>query len=330
MSKKIKTGPGDVLPGPYPQTFDLRQYNIDSTVKLHLSKVFSSAEDEGRLPPANLVVSGDANVEVLYLSSSAIGIEYAVVEGLSNLRELHVCPGADPSGSEELTWLICSSLPRLEKITVAGGLRWLQVEHMAALRTIDARKARRLDHFSIQDAPSLAKVNIAGCKKLRAIAGLSIDIRDRLAIDSQIAKNQATSRHDGRLYREMTFTDVDTVLTLINRSAKIATRNGLLDHDFCYGQEDNSNFQSYSFALLRPLEHVYTGGSGEIYAYEFLAHDFFEGKIGIWNSMGNSTQEYCLKEALSTMDDLGLQVPGIRRPTYSQTLDYLRSLLVDP
>ena len=83
------------------------------------------------------------------------------------------------------------------------------------------------------------------------------------------------------------------------------------DAGFCYGRENDPDFRSFSFNLLQPLEHVYTGGTGETYAYDFLCHDYSRHGYGVSSSKGYSNQEDCLDSALHHMIDIGLDLPSI-------------------
>jgi hypothetical protein len=294
---------------------DLKGQNIKTKVFLHMQDAFKQAAAEGRPPQPNICVANDGVLEVLHFPSDAVGVEYAVIENLPNLREVHIGP-AKPGALSlvNLRWLILQNLPKLESITVDGGLRWLDIHSVPALSAIDVRKAKSLDHFCVTDSPSLANLQIEGCAKLRNIVGISESDETRLFVRQQITSNQAASRFDGTMYPDMTFTDVDHVMTVINQGAKLATVAGKLDPDFCYGQELNPDFNRFSFRLLRPLEHVYTGGTGEIYPYEAIGYDYSKKLgFGVVSSRGCSSQEDCLDHALNTMVDFGIEIPGVKK-----------------
>lgn len=324
-----------MLVGKYPKILDLRKYAFKTKNFGHSSDEFKKAAEEGRPPQPNICISGNDSVETIYFPLDQAGYDYAVVANLPNLKELHVCRKDESRHRRgELLWLICQNLPELKTITIEGDVRWLQLEDMPCLENIDVGKCKNLDYFSIKNAPALKKVNVKNCKKLRAIADLPTEIQSSLGITKQIQKTQEKSKNNGKIYKNMTFTDVDTVLANINYGAKLATRNRLFPKDhktdpgFCYGRENDPEFKSFSFNLLRPLESVYTGGTGETYAYEFLRHDYHNGQYGIGLSISNSTQEDCLDYALSWIADLGLAIPGRRwRVPSKQVLDFLNQLI---
>ncbi len=146
------------LIGDYPRILDLRELEFDIEILSHLDQEFESAEKEGRLVQANVRVSENRNVEVIYFPYDCVGIDYAVIENLPNLTELIVC-SKDSSRqrlvrlSEELKWLICRNLPKLKKITIGGGIKWLQIEKAVALETIDVGECKALSYFGSMTFP---------------------------------------------------------------------------------------------------------------------------------------------------------------------------------
>jgi|GEM_PF-1844236 len=325
----INLGKNEVLKGPYPKNMDVRDMAIKTEVFLHMPDVFKSAAVKGRPPKPNIYIANDKALEVLHFPSDAIGIAYAVIENLPNLREIHVGPakGDKSTGWDCLDWLILQNLPSLQSITVSGRLRWLDIHSAGNLKTIDVANAKSLDHFFISGTPTLDSVLIKGCVKLRVIDGITDAENAKLSINQQINKNQSASKLDGVLYPDMTYTDVDHVLKIINQGVKQATRAGNLDGDFCYGQEGNAEFNSFSFRLLRPLEHVYTGGTGETYAYESIANDYSKKfGLGIVSSTGCSTQEKCLEYSLNSAIDLGLDIPYASNGDEHAALEFFRGL----
>ncbi len=313
LTLNLKINRSNVLIGDFPKVLDLRNCDLNLPPKtyIHFEKDFKRAERMGKPPNASFYVCGNESLEVLYLPSDVVGFDYVVIENLPNLQELHICRRGN-RWSGNLQWLICRNLPNLKKITAdADVLRWLQLGGMDSLESVDVSKADRLDYFSIRSAPVLKQVNVSGCKKLRGILDMSSDTQHTLGITRQIEENQAESRRDGKSYDNMTFSDVDNVLSNLNRAAKLATRQNLLPDDYCFGQENRSEFNRFSIHRLRPLEAVYTGGTGETYFYDFQAHDHINGKDGICSSEGSSELEDCLLAALNHMVDLGLEVPGL-------------------
>lgn len=327
-----------VLVGDYPQTLDLRKYAFDTEIFIHFSDEFEKAAKEGRPPQPNIYISNNDSVETIYFPFDQAGYDYAVVANLPNLRELYICRKDETRlWTGELKWLICQHLPNLRKITIEGDIRWLQLEDMPSLETIDVSKCKDLDYFSIKNAPAIKNVNVKNCKKLRVIADLPLETQSNLGITKQVQKTQGKSKRNGQIYKNMTFTDIDTVLANINHGIKLATRAGLFykgevgskESGFCYGRENDPEFKNFSFRLLRPLEAVYTGGTGETYAYELLSHDYFDGQYGICSGTGNSTQEDCLDYALHSIDMAEWPIPRSRNLSSKQILAFLNQLIAE-
>ena len=82
----------------------------------------------------------------------------------------------------------------------------------------------KLDDFWARKAPKIQEVDIKKCRKLRRIDGLSPRSLRRLDIVSQIEAIQAKSKRNLKIYQDMTFTDLDIVLSNINIGTKEATR----------------------------------------------------------------------------------------------------------
>jgi predicted DNA-binding WGR domain protein len=323
--KSIKLNEQGFLKGSYSKEMDLRGHQFDSKIYLHLPEVFKKAAVRGRPPQANLYIANNEELEVLHLPSDAIGVEYVVIENLKNLREIHV--GFGLLKFRELKWLILQNLPNLEFISIEGGLLWMDIHNAPNLKSIDLKKSKLLDHLFVSNAPNLIKMEIEGCVKLRNIGGISESDESRLFVKEQIASNQLGSKFNAALYPDMTYSDIDHVMTILNQGVKLATIAGNLESNFCYGQELNAGFNSFSFRLLRPLEHVYTGGTGEIYPYESIANDFHKNLgFGVSSSIGCSNQEECIKYALNTIINLGIEIPKIKKLDTTITLKFLQSL----
>ena len=298
-------------------------------IYLHRLKDYVQAAASGSFVKPVVCISNEIDVKVIYFP---LDWDYVVFDNLPSLEELHIGYGGGPKKYlfRNLQWMICRNLPNLKKITINCDLiRWLKIDGTESLQSIDLSKASAIDHLSILNAPSVEKIDIKGCKKLKMISGMDPDKQRELGVTDQIDDMQAKSKCDGTIYKDMTFTDIDHVLWTINYGVKIASLKGLFKGvaDICYGREDDPDFNSFSFHLLRPLEFVYTGGTGETYAYEVLCHDYFKGKYGAYDSVGNSTQEDCLDYALQTLMGLFLAVPGKPDPTTKQILAFVNKLV---
>ena len=335
-ARVLRLNDAQILCGAYPKILDLRRHELNTKIFMHLSSEFEAAQREGRLPQPNICISDSDIVETLCIPSDDSGIQYAVVENMPNLKEIYVSRGSNWNGT--LYWLICRNLPSLEMIAVADGdLRWLQIEGMPSLTSIDVGNCQKLDYFSVRKAPKIQKIDIRKCKKLRRIDGLTPKALERLGIANQISAIQAKSKRNLKIYKGMTFTDLDLVLSNINIGTKEATRRCLLGDldeselksDFCYGRENDRKFDPFSYKLLRPLEWVYTGGTGELYPYEFNAHDFINGRYGIVSSEGDFEPEGCLEEALSYVDNFRIYVPKVHEASDKTTLEFLNKLAAE-
>jgi hypothetical protein len=131
----------------------------------------------------------------------------------------------------------------------------------------------------------------------------------------------------------MTFTDIDLVGDLINEGVKALSRAGLLqgDEGSMLGRYDlvacNPQFKPYSYRILRPLEPVYTGGTGETYAYVFIQRyvDANDLKISDDEGAGNDSPESCLSYMLHWIR-MGLSnLPQVEGTSDDQLLDYLKA-----
>lgn len=311
------------------EVLDFRGLDFDREFFGYGREDYAQAATSGGFVKPVVCISNEINVKIIYFP---LDWDYVVFDNLPNLEELHIGYG---NGSKKylfrnLQWMICRNLPNLKKITINCDLmRWLQIDGAESLQSIDLSKAGAIDFLSISNAPSVKEIDVKGCKKLKEASGMDQAKQSELGVTSQIDDMQAKSKCDGTLYKNMTFTDVEHVLWTINYGVKIASLKGLFqgDEDTCYGREDDPDFNNFSFALLRPLEFVYTGGTGETYAYEVLCHDYSNGQYGAYDSVGNGTQEDCLDYALHTLSCMYLDIPGKQDPTNKQILAFLKKLV---
>lgn len=325
---KPKIDKGGTLKGPYPKYLSLVDADFPTNIHIHTYKVFKDCQERGIPVPANLRIASDIHIEHLTVPNDAIGVDYIIVENLPNLRTLVVGQNLGQSSLGELQWLVLRNLPRLVSVKVIGPIRWLEIDSSESLESVCLSQCPNLDYLAISGCRRLSDLQIDGCLKLRKVLRIGLTRQKRLRLKEQIKANQDKSRLDGSIYKNMTFTDLDIAKRIINSGVKIATRMGKLPEDFCYGQESNRKFRSFSYELLRPLEQVYTGGTGETYAYTSLCHDYYEHQgVGIWNAMGYRTPEDCLEGFLSTAVQLGLQSPKQSRRGRSDSLAQSRMYL---
>ena len=298
-AQKLRLDKRQVLNGPYSEILDLRKHRFETkTGQQH--RYERSLEPDGTAhSQPDIRISGSDTVEVLYFPSDTVSFNYAVIEDLPNLRELHVI-SIDHSFFFELKWLVCRNLPRLQRVTVSGGINWLQLEGTPSLTSIDAGACEKLDYFSIEPTSKLKHINIAKCRKLRDIIGLKATIKKKLNVVGQIEICQKESRRDYVIYKNMTYTDVDMVLSNLDKGAKEATRQGLFrkegedDLGFCEGLENDGQFKCF---VIKPLPHneaIYSGG--DIFSYSLLKPYNYQNEHQ--SVEGFSSPEQCLDEAL--------------------------------
>ena len=162
--KKLKLNSKSLLGGDFPAVLDLAAHDLNYPCFCNFEGELRRAEKQGRPPRPTVHIANNKTVEVIVLSPAYEegGPDYVVLQDLPNLRELHV-----PSGTC-LQWLICIDLPKLAKIQIDNeAIVWLQFMNLQSLEILDLSRCKRLDHLSISGAPSLNKVNVSGCKKLR-------------------------------------------------------------------------------------------------------------------------------------------------------------------
>lgn len=271
---------------------DLRNRDIDTQVCLHMPNEYKRAAKSGRLPKPNLAISNNNQVTHLIIPSDEPRLEYIAVENLSNLNSIVVKKSPNSkiitkngeivrfaSSPSVLRWLICRNLPKLRSIVVEGGLYWFEIENAPSLEEIDVHKSSSLDYFSIRQCASLQRVDLLGCKKLRKIVNLPEAQYSALRISEQIAANQNQSKRNCRIYREMTYTDIDCLLEKIDAFISDANDRQWL-----------TDYQDLSIRLGRPLEGFYSGGSGETCPYALGADE-----------IGYESMESCLSQVLDLL-----------------------------
>ena len=295
---------------------------------------------DGRLPEldfyeeSRLSITDDPTVRRIYLPSDAIGINYLVVADLPSLEEL-VLVGEANDGLESFQWLSISNVPLLKTICLNGGVCSLEIKGATSLSDLDVAGCPNLDHVIVTDAPDTLKVNVIGCLKLRGFIGLPGALEDSSDLENQIKKNQEMSRRDGSLYKCMTFTDIDFVESLINEGVKAMNRAGLLSRESgsLLGKYDlmacDQNFKPYGFQILDPLGPVYTGGTGETYAYKFIMR-YVNGddlEVSEEDGAGNESPEGCLEYMLHWTRMALDRLPSVANSTDQQLLDILKDVV---
>ena len=310
-AKQLRLNSRSLLVGDYPAKLDLVEHDLDPEILMHMGAEFVKARKQGRLPRPNVLIANNATVEIIDLTTPSFTCEYVALQNLPNLRELYV-----PAGTS-LQWLVCVDLPKLKKIEVKSDICWLQLEDMPSLEKVDVKDCARLDHFSIKNAPLLRTVNVSSCKKLKSIRDMDLATQKSLGVKRQIKKCQQESRKDGVIYEGMTHTDIDIVLQSINEGYKIAVAKGMVE-EYADDPPRADEIPQFGFSLMRPLEWVYTGGTGELYTYD--AQEIQDDCV--LSSMGQHTQEECLKEALTNVVSRGLRLPRNQKSTNEKVLAF--------
>lgn len=263
-----------------------------------------------------LLISNINKIESLIINVKYIGDSYLLIENLPHLKVLELYDDVKKFTSWGLKWLVCRNLPSLEKVVINCKLRWIEFEGVPELRSACLNGSKELAYLAILGKNNLESLDVIGCKHLREVVFSDPEKHERLNVSSKILDVQNKSRDIVKLSSSMTFTEVDKAFEVVNEGFKIAVRNNLLKKmddgvDLCYGRENDPDFRPFSFRVLRPLEPVYTGGTGENYVFEQLSHDYLNGNYGVWSSMGCHSPEDCLKQSLQTI--IGFTV-GVKSP----------------
>lgn len=285
----------------------------------------------------SLCISGSSVVKRLIIPSDAGGLDFLCIEDLSNLEEiLMVGDQISPYGS--LQWMYIGHVPSLKRVSLTGHVRSLEIEDAMMLSDVDVSGVPELDLFKVSGVPKNFNINVLGCPKIRGVVGIDGMHASAKELSAQIDTNQKGSRRDGVIYEKMTFSDLDVVVDLINEGVKALSRKGLL----CFEDDDSlmgryyllaydPKFKPYTFRVLEPLEPVYTGGTGETYAYVFVQRYVSTEDYSVEDDegAGNRSPEDCLRYMLhwTRMELSGLD--GIGETSDEQLLQVLRSAIVE-
>lgn len=288
--------------------------DIASAVPDEIQKIFGKYEYCSRKffcidPAPEIRLSNINEIESLRINVKYIDDSYFLIEDLPHLKVLELHDDVTNFTSWGLKWLVCRNLPSLEKVIINCKVRWLEFEGVPELRSACLNGSKELAYLSILGKNHLEDLDIIGCKHLREVVFSDPEKHEQLNVSSKILDVQNKSRDVVRLSNSMTFTEVDKAFEIVNEGFKLAVRKNLLKNmddglNLCYGRENDPDFRPFSFLVLRPLEPVYTGGTGESYVFEQLSHDYLNGKYGVWSSMGCHSPEDCLKQSLETIIEL--------------------------
>lgn len=316
------------LLGPYPKCLNLHSaflpYDQQNLTSAQIKNAFEALDASGKPPPAQLHLLNDVNVEELYIpSDDSGGSSYIALENLPNLRKITITPkletgdypfrnrlssmisSSDDSG---LKWLCCKDLPNLESIEINGGLVWLRVQNAPKLTTMNLAKTNKLWYLHIENAPALKKLRIDKCVKLEKVHGLDAAQLNQLAVGEAIDKLQKSkSRLDGVMYKNMTWSDVEFVLNILNRGWVEAAKRGLLGKEYeeeTAGIRKMPDFKKWSFNVMKPLALTDTRGSGMTPTFEIHEKGFYgddsENNTPLESTpWGATSAEECLQGAWS-------------------------------
>lgn len=272
---------------------------------------YERARVKGRILPSDLHIEGSRSVETLYLPDYELDFRYVVIENLPNLRELHI-ESTLVSGRRSdrvdcqywrasLNWLVCSNLPKLERIVIGGALGWLEVSGCHALTRLDLGHSPEIEHLEIVDCKSLDEVVVTNCRKLRSVLGFSTSEQVHLGVTRQIKKLQAGSKNDDSIYKRMTFTDLDRALHVINSAVRYISLNSLYEEreeKYCGGLEADPKFRKFSIRQCRFYETADDYGDEENYLLN--VHTYFgDTKTWVSSTSSHRTPEDCLADAIS-------------------------------
>lgn len=333
---------------PYPKCLNLHAANLPherwAEAYNHNKEAFADLDRTGKPPPAHLHLLNDSNVEEIYIPADGINASsYIALENLPNLRKIVISPNievgdypfrnmllssfaaADDIG---LKWVCCKNLPNLELIEINGGLVWLRVQDVPKLAMMNLANAKKLWYLHIENAPALAKLKIDKCVKLGRVHGMGVEQLSSLSVDTKIKKiQQSKSRLDGAMYKNMTFSDVEYVLNVLNRGWALAATKGLLGKNYkgeAVGIKKMPEYNRWSFNVMKPLASTDTQGTGmtptfEIYENGFCGEDLLE-----FTPWGATSPEECLRGAWGTLENTRL---ANKFNTFPKMLQKLKSLI---
>lgn len=303
------------LLGPYPKSIDLAELPMPEMD-------FAN--------PSKIVIENDENLEELTILGDMTGVAFAEIESLSALKTLRVSCAAKKPYFQTLQWINLQDLGALNKIVVQGGVKALNISNAPMLKELDVSGCPSLELLSVEGDTSLTLIKLEGCVKLRAVHGLAAGSFAALQASTQITANQVGTSESNGLYENMTFTDVDKILDLINRGLKQASLKGMLPdwsgETGLYGDSaSDPNFMPLGYRLLAPLEEVYTGGTGETYAFSATLR-YGDLDDSVVDEVGNLSVEKCIEYLLQAASQFEWSIAGDNYITEESVLSQLTKL----
>lgn len=335
-AKNLKITHEGFLVGDFTKNLVIGRLNGSAPTYFYESDDFDLAEKSGKLLAPNLLISDNDLVEKLTIFSDEIFCEYIVIENFANLREVFIKKKRNSSNSE-IFWIIFKDLPLLRKISICSGVRWLQVKNLPQIFEINLEGCENLSHLEILDSKNLGILNLHNCRMLPKVQGLTEGDAARLKVKEQLMTSSGLSNGGLSLKNLKTISDVDKAFDIINRGIKNAVIKGVFKEDeysgFCYGRQDDPKFVCYSYRQLRPLEYVYTGGTGETYTFEYIVHDYGDWGYGILDGVGYNSPLDCVKRALDDtieiLEEMEFKLPGRKKLTADSLFEELKKMALN-
>jgi hypothetical protein len=270
-----------------------------------------------------LHLTNDANLEFLRLPNNLIGLNHLNLENLASLTGIELVnenqsyPVRDKlleilGSGFYLRWITCKNLPNLKTIKLTGSVVSLEIDGANALEEIDVSKCFGLERLSVQGVPQLRNVNVRGCVKLQGVSGLPEDSSVLSEVGRQITDMQNRSLLNGYIYKNMTYSDVNNVIEIINEGLKALSRSRkdpfpsyLEKRGSLFGRLGEGAYQKdfyeFSFRLMPPNMMIYSAGDRVIYeCREGMIHsdNVFGGDPYM---LGANSHEECLRRILAVV-----------------------------
>ena len=272
------------LVGQYPDILDIGKCGLD----------FDDLMDD---PYANLVISDSINLKHIKVGSTFFNNNSVTIENCEKLKSIEIYEDGIELPAK---YVICKNLPLLEMLKIRSDILSLEVEGCHKLNEINIAQCKKLAFLKVKSSDLLKKLNIQGCIKLSSVLEMDADEMNRLNLDAQINRNSEINGDLSYPLSNLNFKQVEKLLQLINGVDISKSKN---------------TYSEYSILLLQPGEFTYTGGTGEVYAYELFDGDGY----------GEHSPEDCLETVMSRLiNELGIQ-GSCRKEEFEVLFDYLNN-----
>ena len=272
------------LVGQYPDILDIGNCGLN----------FDDLTDD---PYGNLVISDNLKLEHIKIGSTFFSNNSVTITDCLKLKSIEIYEDGMECSAK---YVICKNLPVLEKLKIKSDVLSLEIDGCIKLNEVDLEDCKKLAFLKIESSDFLKKLNVKGCIKLPSVLGIDPDEIIRLHLDTQIIRNSEINGDLSYPLSSLNFKQIDKILQLIN--------------EFGFSKSKNTHLE-YSILLLKPGEYTYTGGTGEVYAYELFDGDGY----------GEHSPEDCLETVMSRLiDELGIK--GLdRKEEFDAFFDYLQN-----